>query len=195
MFASKSGNKGVMKSTVDTQNHGLALRMMSLAYVDVNLTIKYSLEQRWMSQSIVQLVNIQWKSSIGLGQKQLNLQIIACDSNVERCSSIFDALIFNSGMQFSNSTMYGLGVFSTGSEVVGAVFFPCRMFLYEGPFEVPAFAVLASLMCPVVLFCSVLADVFTLGDPPLSLRFRTMEEFLWMWYSFIWASPCSTFPE
>lgn len=90
---------------VEPQNHGPSCRILSLASGDGNLTTKKPLEQRWMSHSNDQFAKIQWKSSTGLGQKQLNRQIIARDSREAHCSSDFGMLMFNFGLLFSCSTI------------------------------------------------------------------------------------------
>ena len=98
MFASKSGNHGVMKSLVDPQNQGPSCITMSLSIADRNFTMKKPLEQRCISHCVVQFVKIQRNRSADLGQKKLNLHIIDYLSYIVQCSSISGVSMLYSGV-------------------------------------------------------------------------------------------------
>ena len=137
---------------------------------------------------MVQLVKIHWKSSTSLGQKQLNMHIMACDSNTVLCTSISGMSMFISGTQFCCSTMYGLGEFSAWATVsVAALFFPpCRTFLYEGPLEWAVLDALAPGVVPWGLF----GPIF----PPRNLKLRQTVEPEAMAYSLRVLVSANAFP-
>lgn len=129
VFGSKSENHGLIKRPVDPQNHGPALMILSLASGDINLTMKNPLEQRCISHSMVHWVKIQWKRSIGFGQKQLNWQIKAWFSYSLTYSSIPEESIFRAGVCPRWSTIYGLGVYPPWSGGDPVALLPCKIFL------------------------------------------------------------------
>jgi len=102
--------------------------------------MKNPMEQRWISQFIVQIVNIQWKISTSFVQKLLNLHRTSRDSYVVHRSFVFGRSIIITEIWFSFWTMYGLGISCVSSSVVKAKKSPLRIDLKKNPsFTFPQF--------------------------------------------------------
>ena len=81
VFASNSANQGVTKRPALPQNQGRSCNAYSLSFILSNLTIKNTLEHKWMSQFYVDVEKIHWCRVSDLGQNPLNQHIITFEIN------------------------------------------------------------------------------------------------------------------